>query len=198
MIGAFFIIEILAIILWLAYRIKTIPAGYKVIGTPYPKLGLYGTQSPLINTKVKRLFCHRLDDPYIEDRLREILGHDHELTWSRLRELVRAGEYYLLRPKRPGRIFAWAQTASDGSKRLILGFEVFLSKAGWLRNGAIFHELCHCAQEIREKALTREWGKTASRRQWLRLEFEAHLYAWIWPLLTGLLIAFHWVLIRCW
>jgi hypothetical protein len=186
--------EFLAAVIWGLLPRRKAPKSYVAHETPRSKIILYRSISS--SEIVRAYFREIFTDESVKTRLIEILGAADELTWSCFAKRIDEAKSHLVKPSRPGRVFAWAQAWSISNPTLLVGFEPFLLYLKPVLDGAIGHELAHCAQEIREGVLTKEWNDLPSSglRRWFRIELEAHLYFLLWPLLVAIVICIHWLL----
>ena len=183
--------EAFLLLLWVILPRRKAPLDYVVLATPRRNLRIYRSCS--LSSNVRALFQEAVADLSNVDRFRAILGTTDPGDLAQLQNRIADASFYLLKPCRPGRIFAWSQTISPRDTTLLLGFEPFLRHLGPLLFAALGHELAHCAQEVRENLLTREWNElpVATVRRWFRVELEVHMYFWEWPLLFIGIVTFH-------
>jgi len=189
-VGSLLTFDIVGLVCWQLVRRRKVPSDYALLATPYPDLVIYRTVK--FSTDVQTKFLDVLSMDSVQIKLKEILARPGGIIGD-LKLRVYGANFHLLKPERPGRVFGWAQTVGPRDPTLLLGYEPFMAFLGPLLSSAVAHELCHCAQEVREGVLSSEWSPFpfGGRRRKSRIELEALLYFMGWPMVFIVIIVIH-------
>lgn len=156
-----------------------------------PSRVIYHCPNSPENDGVKRLFHEgATESKKIKSKIVKVLDKGSKRrvapstidTWEILTDTATCHIIYRREPFMAG---GWAQTKGESTSDCILGLEKFFCRLGAWTESAVGHELVHTAQEVREFALRQEWRQLPFWRsfwRFFRIEGEAHLHFWLWPL----------------
>lgn len=176
--------------------------GWKKLCTP-SRVIFYCPEDNTANENIRRVFLQKVLLDEVAVIIVRVLSKESTTSDTRVmfriwEDAIKRARYFRLYRREPLMAGGWAQTRTNRTSDCILGLEDLYSRCGRWTTHAVGHELVHVAQEIREKALRKEWDPTRHFIDELLVEWEAHYCFKLWPYTVFFCTTIIIVLIFCW